>query len=76
MKRLKYSVSREENRGADKLGSALGPDWHKGFSKKVGLMLAPFIRGIGPGVEQLGSAPRTSGLQQKGKSDVGSLSEE
>ena len=40
MKRLKYSVTREENRGADKLGSALGPDWHKGFSKKVGMILA------------------------------------
>ena len=33
VKRMKFTVNRNEGEGSTHLGSALGPDWHKGFSK-------------------------------------------
>ena len=33
VKRMKFTVNRSEGEGPSHLGSALGPDWHKGFSK-------------------------------------------
>ena len=33
VKRMKFTVNRNEGEGSTHLGSALGPDWHKGFRK-------------------------------------------